>query len=247
MMDVAATRSENYIPAFDVKISVDNIPISIEDVCSRMSNNLRSLDAHFQKSINDIFLHLSEKCHICAGYVIYPAYYDGTGKNDFCIGDARFNLGKIVRSQLKNSRQAVVFACTIGIEMENWARQVMEQGNPAESYLIDIVASTVTEKAVDYLHDYIGREMAIQNLNITNRYSPGYCDWPVSDQHRLFSLMPENFCGISLNESALMQPIKSVSGIIGIGPDVKFRDYLCDRCNVQDCTYRKKHIKNSIN
>ena len=246
MIDVAVAHSENYIPAFDVKINVDNLKISIEDICSRMSGNITSLDAHFQNSINDIFLLLPEKCHICAGYVIYPVYYEGTGKGDFSIGDAHFNMGKIVRSQLKKSSQIAIFACTIGPGMENWSKQVMQSGDPAQGYLIDMTASAVTEKTVDYLHDFVGSEMKKQNLNITNRYSPGYCDWPVSDQHLLFSMLPENFCGIRLSESALMQPIKSVSGIIGIGSNVEFRDYLCDRCNIKDCTYHEKQFKDSI-
>ena len=245
MINAAASQVKKFTPAFDVRISVDKLKISTEDVFSRMSNNPRSIDSHFQETVHDIFSHLPDKCHFSAGYVLYPAYFDQAQKKNPKIGEVFFNMGKIVISQLKNSEQAAVFACTIGSAMESWSRQVLEAGEPAYSYLIDMVASAVTEKAVDYLHNYIGAQMAKNNLNITNRYSPGYCDWPVSDQHLLFSIMPDNFCGISLNESALMNPLKSVSGVIGIGPDVKFKDYLCDRCNIKDCTYRTKHIKTS--
>ncbi|MCK7538940.1 MAG: hypothetical protein MZV63_52410 [Marinilabiliales bacterium] len=47
---------------------------------------------------------------------------------------------------------------------------------------------------------------------ITNRFSPGYCGWDVAEQHKLFSFFKDNFCGITLTESALMNPVKSVSG-----------------------------------
>jgi hypothetical protein len=40
-----------------------------------------------------------------------------------------------------------------------------------------------------------------------------------------------------------MMPIKSISGIIGVGREVKYREYLCDTCGVKDCTYRSKRIK----
>jgi hypothetical protein len=85
-------------------------------------------------------------------------------------------------------------------------------------------------------------------LNITNRYSPGYCNWSVSEQKLLFSFLPDGFCGIKLNDSALMTPIKSISGIIGIGQNVKMNEYNCNHCGVKDCTYRSKKIKvkNSI-
>jgi hypothetical protein len=247
--DVGTSLIRNYTSAYDVNISVNKLKISIEDICSRMSDSPKPIDAHFHETINDIILHLPEKCRINAGYIIYPAYFDRTWSKNFKIDDTFFNMGKIVTNQLKKSEQAAVFACTIGPTMENWSRQIMETGESVQSYLIDMIASAMTEKAVDYLHDYISAEMAKNNLKITNRYSPGYCDWPVSDQHQIFSLMPDNFCGISLNSSALMNPIKSVSGVIGIGANVKFEEYLCNRCNLKDCTYRKKHMKisNALN
>jgi len=243
LIDIAVSRLRKFTTVFDVKISVDKLKISIEDVFSGMSNITPSIDAHFKDTIHDIFLRLSDKCQINAGYVLYPADFDQDRKKNIKIGNTFFNMGKIVTSQLKNSEQAAVFACTIGPGMENWSRAVLEENEPALGYLIDMTASAVTEKSVDYLHDLIGVQMADKNLNITNRYSPGYCDWPASDQHLLFSLMPEKFCGIILNDSAMMNPIKSISGVVGIGTDVKFKDYPCDRCNIKVCTHRTKRIK----
>ena len=88
------------------------------------------------------------------------------------------------------------------------------------------------------MHDLLGRQMDEFGLKITNRYSPGYCNWPVSDQQILFLLLPEKFCGVTLTGSSLMIPIKSVSGVIGIGASVKMKEYTCDTCGMKDCTYR---------
>jgi hypothetical protein len=78
-------------------------------------------------------------------------------------------------------------------------------------------------------------------MKITNRYSPGYCGWDVSDQHKLFSLLPNNFCGIKLTENALMIPIKSVSAVIGIGKNVERKDYQCSICEIEFCYKRGKN------
>jgi hypothetical protein len=51
--------------------------------------------------------------------------------------------------------------------------------------------------------------------------------------------MPDNFCGIRLNVSALMDPEKSISGFIGIGKNVRYYPYTCGLCDMQDCIYRK--------
>ena len=79
----------------------------------------------------------------------------------------------------------------------------------------------------------------------TNRFSPGYCGWHVSEQQRLFSLFPTaNPCGIRLTDSSLMIPIKSVSGIIGIGKNVRHLDYSCGLCNYSKC-YKKRKRNNA--
>ncbi|NSW95142.1 MAG: methionine synthase, partial [Bacteroidales bacterium] len=89
------------------------------------------------------------------------------------------------------------------------------------------------------MQEDLERRLAAEGLNITNRFSPGYCGWDVAEQHKLFSLLPGNFCKIRLTESALMDPIKSVSGIIGAGLHVKRRPYTCNFCDMKDCIYRR--------
>jgi hypothetical protein len=130
--------------------------------------------------------------------------------------------------------------------MEKWSKELLTTGEPAMGYIVDTVASVTVENVTNVLHDFIGSEMNKHGLKITNRYSPGYCNWSVSEQHLLFSLLPPNFCGIMLNDSALMTPIKSVSGIIGIGSRVKRKEYICDKCGVKDCTYRSTRSERLI-
>lgn len=244
MTAAVSSQPKDNKPAFEVPITVDELQYNLDDVSLLIGDLKSGFTKDFQKQIQDIFSHIEEKCIIRAGFVVYPLYYDGVKKTRMLIGDVFFNMGKIVIRQIKQSEKAAVFACTIGSAMENWSRQIMRDGDPVQSYLIDAVASMITEKVVEKLHECIKEKMSLNNLKITNRYSPGYCDWPVSDQHQLFSLLPENFCGIRLNKSALMIPIKSVTGIIGIGQDVKFEKYICDHCSKSDCTYRTIKSKN---
>jgi cobalamin-dependent methionine synthase I len=104
----------------------------------------------------------------------------------------------------------------------------------------------IAEAASDIVQNELGKSAAISGNRITNRYSPGYCGWQVVEQHKLFQLIPDNFCGIRLTESALMDPVKSVSGIIGIGEKVKINPYTCRMCDMPDCVYRKVREKNLI-
>ena len=156
------------------------------------------------------------------------------------IGDLTFDTHSMVTSQLKDSDNAAVFLWTIGDGLEKWSKQKMNDGDPFLAYLIDAIASNLVESLANYVHDYIKEEMNKIGLNVTNRYSPGYCKWSVSEQKLLFSLLPKYFCNVKLTGSSLMIPIKSISGIIGVGKNAKYNDYLCDVCGVKDCTVRQK-------
>jgi len=77
----------------------------------------------------------------------------------------------------------------------------------------------------------------LSGLHVSESFSPGYCSWDVAEQHKLFSFFPTNFCGITLSDSSLMKPVKSVSGIIGIGSDLNRKVHHCLICNDKTCMY----------
>lgn len=156
------------------------------------------------------------------------------------VQDTVFTVGKTVAHELRNSESVVLFACTAGKEISDLAQNLLIGDNPVLGYVYDVLGSVTVEAVSIRIHEKI-REMANSSGElITNRYSPGYCQWSVADQHKLFSFFPENCCGISLTDSALMYPIKSISGIIGMGKKVKYRQYTCDLCNLTDCFYRTR-------
>jgi cobalamin-dependent methionine synthase I len=119
------------------------------------------------------------------------------------------------------------------------SRKSMQERDLLRGYIYDVVGSEVAEAAADIMQNELENNVSFSGKRITNRYSPGYCSWNVSEQHKLFQLMPDNFCGIRLTESALMDPVKSVSGIIGIGEFVKRNAYTCNLCDMKDCIYRR--------
>lgn len=201
-----------------------------------------SLPEQFEKLLDYIIDESKKKLQIRAGYKILD-YKLAESSDGIIISDIFFKTDKIVKSQLNRIEKVAIFVTTIGKEIENWIKELNDKGEVLLSYLADITASESVENVADILHDYLRGKMKNLGLNVTNRYSPGYCNWSVSEQHKLFSLLPENFCDIKLTDTALMIPIKSISGIIGIGKNAKWKEYQCDRCGVKDCTYRIKMKK----
>jgi len=176
----------------------------------------------------------------------YSIFHDVKFNNDnksVEINNMVFDIKKIVFNQIKKSYSISIFLCTAGAEIGIRSRKAMQERDFLRGYIYDVIGSEAVEAAADLLQDDLEKAAASEGLKITNRYSPGYCDWNVAEQHKLFSLIPENFCGIRLSDSALMDPEKSVSGIIGIGENVKFNLYTCGLCDMKDCIYRKKSKK----
>jgi hypothetical protein len=177
-------------------------------------------------------------CTIQGGYRLFKPDVFTLSKDSVEIAEKRLNIGRIIAKQLKHSDFAAVFACTIGPNLEKWSKELMAEGDAVKGYITDAVGSETVELAMDKIETILAENMQSRGLKITNRFSPGYCGWPTTDQHTLFSLLPKEFCGITLTSSALMLPIKSVSGIIGIGIHSKRMQYPCKICDMTDCIRR---------
>lgn len=193
----------------------------------------------FSGLISELIVNSARECSVKAEFRTYPAgEWDITAKS-VIIEDIEFKLKDIVFAQVRKAESFAFFICTAGPEAEELSRKAMEDGDPLASYIYDIIGSEIAESASRLVLQEVRKVSEISGLKVTNRYSPGYCGWNVSEQHKLFELMPGNSCGVSLNASALMNPEKSVSGLIGIGADVSFDPYPCKSCRRTDCLYRK--------
>lgn len=173
------------------------------------------------------------------GCVVYPEVRIDPATHRLVIAGVELEVQKIVAGQLGRSEGAAVFLCTAGPGIGRLSRRLMAEGDPFTGFIADTIGSLVVERAMDVVQARLEQALSARGLRITNRYSPGYCDWRVSEQQKLFQLLPEGFCGVSLTESSLMQPIKTISGVIGIGAAVRRVPYTCRLCELEDCLYRR--------
>jgi hypothetical protein len=176
---------------------------------------------------------------IKAEYRVYTDVQFDNETKSITINNVRFQIKKIVFGQIKKSDSVALFLCTAGAELGQRSREAMRDRDLLKGYIYDVVGSEIVEAAADLMQADLERNMLKIGKKITNRYSPGYCGWDVAEQHNLFELLPENFCNVKLTSSALMDPVKSVSGIIGIGENVNFNPYICRMCKMKDCVYRR--------
>ena len=175
-----------------------------------------------------------------AEYIIFDSVRCDRVRKTVEVVGVEFSVKSIIFSQVREAAAAALFICTAGPEVGERSRRSMSGGDLLRGYVYDVIGSEIAENAAERMQDSLRAAAAATGMNITNRFSPGYCGWNVEEQHMLFSFFPDNYCGITLTDSALMNPVKSVSGIIGLGNRVRLREYPCRHCGEMNCIYRRR-------
>ena len=148
----------------------------------------------------------------------------------------------IIMKGLSGAEKYFLFIATAGMEFQEEINRISEEGDIVKVYAADLIGSEIAEATVrecvkEMEADYPG-------VGVSNPYSPGYCGWVLSEQREIFSRFGGDTGGVSLNDSCLMYPIKSVSGIVSAGAKVEKREYGCAICGRKDCyKNRLKNIK----
>ena len=137
--------------------------------------------------------------------------------------------------------------CTIGEALERRVSALWEARELPLASMLDSVGSGAVESLAEYVNDLLCQQ-GLPSLRVTNRISPGYGEWDVAEQRRLFRLCPGDAIGVTLNEACVMTPGKSISLLVGAGAAARVDHYFsqCARCWMRDCAYRRAPARASI-
>ena len=130
---------------------------------------------------------------------------------------------------------------TIGERIENAASELTKGKEPLEGYLLDRLGSFAVESLAESVEKKIRRDYLRIRKSVSMRYSPGYCDWPIEEQRILAKELDFSKIGVTLNESCMMTPKKSISAIVAIADSGVFTESgsTCEICEKKDCSYRR--------
>lgn len=149
---------------------------------------------------------------------------------------------KSLSKLLKDCDEIIIFAATVGLEIDRYIAK-QQKISPVKALLANAYGAERIENLCDTFCAEIKNQLKSENRFITRRFSPGYGDFPLEAQKEMFALLdPARQIGVSLNESLLMSPSKSVTAIMGIKQE-KCENTLeqkCADCNKADCIFRKQ-------
>jgi len=163
------------------------------------------------------------------------------GKVDLKSGFS-LNFSNSIINLLRGASSLVLGLVTIGSSLENKVSEFFTQGEYPRAVTLDAVGTVAVESLSRDIRNLVCQEANEQYLKTTRYFSPGYGDWDISQQKDIFKIIPTNKIGVSLTESYMMVPQKSLSWIIGIGKNITIsskNDHSCQICQATNCQFRE--------
>ncbi len=152
--------------------------------------------------------------------------------------------GLDIRRHLAGCDGMYLMCATLGAAVDREIRRA-ERSSMLRALALDAAAGDAVEKLCDAAQDKIFQKETADGRYITGRFSPGYGDLPLTVQPDLLRLCdaPRKI-GLSLTQSGILVPRKSVTAILGTSSvPVEGKKRGCGSCSMTaDCPFRKKGI-----
>jgi hypothetical protein len=188
-----------------------------------------------------------EKTSVCLENIASKAIYDGFEiekvQGDlvyFKSGDV-FN-GPYISKILTGSKTAILYIYTLGSRIDQIINGESQSGDTLATIIMDAITTSLLGILGEFVGEKIKREgIKEQNWSSTCTYSPGQYKWTIEEQKKIFEMVDGKRIGVELNNSYLMVPFKSVSGVYGFGPEDRIDKtrVACDLCPRENCIGRR--------
>jgi Vitamin B12 dependent methionine synthase, activation domain len=169
--------------------------------------------------------------------------FHGEGRNDSAAP-----LGGIY----PNASRLSLFVATLGSAVSEASDGFIKSDDNVMAVLLDAAASWAADEIAACLErEFASDQQTLETDSVAGsvvamRYSPGYCGWHISSQHKLFVFCDPSIIGVTLGPSALMSPLKSVSGVFVAGPASIHRFQpgfeFCSTCKTRSCIDRQSSL-----
>ena len=198
---------------------------------------LTTIDEKMQSVIEDCIREMEEAMTPRCIYKTFPIEWDGESCE---FAGIRVEPGNLTRN-LKGCKEIVMLAVTIGPGADRLVKR-SEIRDMLKAYTYQAVGAAAVEAWCDEVNERIKQEPADKGLYTRPRFSPGYGDFPLEvqkDFERILE-MPKSI-GVSLSESLLMTPTKSITAVIGLSDRATDCHRAgCEECNMHEtCEYSR--------
>jgi hypothetical protein len=176
---------------------------------------------------------VEEAQSLISAKAVYKVCYIDSKREDAITIGGRSLKSRVLRKNLNNVERVFPYVVTIGNELED---EMRAYNDLLKKYYLDTIGNVALTATQKYLKDQLRSRYALDGMSCM---SPGSLkDWAIEEQRSLFSILGdvESSIGVSLNETLVMIPNKSLSGIY-FPTEIPF--YSCQLCQRENCPTRK--------
>jgi hypothetical protein len=151
--------------------------------------------------------------------------------------------GGPVTTVIAGAEVLIVAVCTIGPKIDRLMDQSQQDKQFFKAFLVHEISAWAVDSLRQHMCLWIEDNAKKQGLRVSAPLSPGESVWSVKEQAVIFSLLDAERIGVTLNTAMVMYPSRSLSLIIGSGPNPMGLEGAtnCDFCTIKDrCSYREK-------
>jgi hypothetical protein len=168
----------------------------------------------------------------------FKQIYFGNGNNDSPAP---------LENIMNKSPNMYLFAVTLGPAISQQIENLFSKNDFALGSMVDSAASLAADLLATTIEEELNMIKTKEHEDeIILGYSPGYCGWHISGQRELFQYLKPESIGITLNNSYLMNPLKSISGVMIsakaethiFSPKFEF----CKLCQTRSCINRMRSL-----
>ena len=153
-----------------------------------------------------------------------------------------------LRDIFKGAREVAFCVLTIGPELEQRVTKLGSQGKLERSIILDAIGSNAAEEVANVVNSKINKTALKRNYSYSSRFSPGYCTWDLHDQRIIFDRIQTDRINVTLTESYMMIPRKSISFAVNLGLeqelDMNLGIRTCESCEQSECKYNTNNNNN---
>ncbi len=168
---------------------------------------------------------------------VFPVSRSGGGME--LLGAGLALPGALAGTMLADCSRAALLLCTLGAGFDAMLRSEQAR-SMARAVMLDALGSAWVEAGCDAAEAELSRRFP--EMYLTDRFSPGYGDLPLALQQDLCRVLEAGKrLGVTVNDSFLLNPAKTVSAVIGLGSAPQpARIRGCGYCPMRDnCSYRE--------
>ena len=196
-----------------------------------------AVDDHTLKLVESCFEELSQEACGRIVYRIFELEFPEGGR--ILLGNLDIHSKNLYKN-LTGCKKAVLLGATLGPKVDLLLRKY-SIGDMARVVTLQACAAAMLEEYLDEWQTALEADMKKEGYYIRPRFSPGYGDFDINNQEKFVNILESSKkIGLSLTNSFILVPTKSVTAVMGITEnEEKCHIKGCEVCTKKDCLFRR--------